>query len=123
MSRVPLLEMLGTDFIRTRDSLMLFDEYEFARSTDFQTRGVWWEAYSYYRAKTTDQSRQAWLNLKPGMILFVDNWRILHGRTDYKLEKAGQERVLHTAYFDVSHLQRRLLAPDSNFDQYLEKNI
>lgn len=34
-------------------------------------------------SKIMDPSAEHWLKLKPGMVLFVDNWRVLHGRAAY----------------------------------------
>jgi alpha-ketoglutarate-dependent taurine dioxygenase len=34
-------------------------------------------------AKVKDPEGEWWLKLHPGMVLFIDNWRILHGRASY----------------------------------------
>jgi hypothetical protein len=31
-------------------------------------------------AKVKDPEGERWLKLHPGMVLFIDNWRVLHGR-------------------------------------------
>jgi alpha-ketoglutarate-dependent taurine dioxygenase len=34
-------------------------------------------------AKVKDPQGEWWLKLHPGIVLFVDNWRVLHGRASY----------------------------------------
>jgi alpha-ketoglutarate-dependent taurine dioxygenase len=34
-------------------------------------------------AKVKDPAGEWWLKLHPGMVLFIDNWRVLHGRASY----------------------------------------
>lgn len=34
-------------------------------------------------AKVKDPEGEWWLKLHPGMVLFIDNWRVLHGRASY----------------------------------------
>jgi trimethyllysine dioxygenase len=48
------------------------------------------------------ETRTLSLKLNPGTVLFIDNWRILHGRTEF----TGQ-RSLATGYFPRSDWQSR----------------
>lgn len=34
-------------------------------------------------AKVKDPEGEWWLKLHPGTVLFIDNWRVLHGRASY----------------------------------------
>lgn len=42
--------------------------------------------YKSYAALTKEirkTENEVWLTLKPGMVLFVDNWRVMHGRSAF----------------------------------------
>ncbi|XP_061183408.1 trimethyllysine dioxygenase, mitochondrial-like [Saccostrea echinata] len=50
------------------------------------------EFYKSYAALTEEirkTENEVWLKLKPGMVLFVDNWRVMHGRSAF----TGRRRV------------------------------
>ncbi|XP_050389735.1 trimethyllysine dioxygenase, mitochondrial [Patella vulgata] len=40
-------------------------------------------AYNRLRTNLVNPANEFWLKLKPGMVLFVDNWRVLHGRSSF----------------------------------------
>lgn len=43
----------------------------------------WYRAMGQLSKAVTDPSGEWWLQLRPGQVLFVDNWRVLHGRSAY----------------------------------------
>ncbi|RLV98423.1 hypothetical protein DV515_00010728 [Chloebia gouldiae] len=40
----------------------------------------WYQAHRALTAELRRPSNELWVKLKPGKVLFVDNWRVLHGR-------------------------------------------
>jgi trimethyllysine dioxygenase len=43
----------------------------------------YYDALAHFSSLMTRQSGEYWLKLWPGTVLFVDNWRVLHGRASF----------------------------------------
>ncbi|KAK3066136.1 hypothetical protein LTR53_017636 [Teratosphaeriaceae sp. CCFEE 6253] len=50
---------------------------------------AWYEAAGAFDALLNDPKNQYWFQLKPGRMLLIDNWRVLHGRAAF----TGQRRI------------------------------
>ena len=74
-------------------------------------RREWWNAFTYYRSKVQDKKRQIIRRIDEGVVVMLDNWRVLHGREAFSFTKSDQSRVLETAYVNWNHVQSRILAP------------
>ncbi|TRY60029.1 hypothetical protein DNTS_010079 [Danionella cerebrum] len=44
----------------------------------------WYEAHRLLTLLLRKPQNELWVKLKPGKVLFVDNWRVLHGRESFK---------------------------------------
>lgn len=105
-----VVNMLGDDIRKISDNPWSTDTSLAVKTLDRETRSKWWEAYLYYRVKVEDPTRWVMRKLKGGEAVITDNWRVYHGRKEFKVE-AGQERVVGTAYINWNHLQRVMLSP------------
>jgi trimethyllysine dioxygenase len=76
--------------------------------------GAWYAAARKFDALLKAQANEYWEQLRPGRVLIFDNWRVLHGRSEFtgkrricggyinrddwisklKMAEFGQERVL-----------------------------
>ncbi|ELT90433.1 hypothetical protein CAPTEDRAFT_222703 [Capitella teleta] len=43
----------------------------------------YYDALAHFSYLMTRKSGEYWLKLKPGTVIFVDNWRVLHGRASF----------------------------------------
>lgn len=43
----------------------------------------WYHAMGQLSKAVSDHSGEWWVQLRPDQVLFVDNWRVLHGRSAY----------------------------------------
>lgn len=58
---------------------------------------AFYEAYRMLGEEINKEENQFWIKLKPGTLLFVDNWRVLHGRSSFT----------GTRQFCTSYISRR----------------
>jgi trimethyllysine dioxygenase len=63
---------------------------------------LFYDALRKWNKILTDKENEYWINLKPGRVLIFDNWRVLHGRSEF-----------------VGH--RRLIGAYLNWDDYRSK--
>jgi gamma-butyrobetaine dioxygenase len=84
---------------------------------------AYYEAYSCLaKLIHSDHEHQIHLRLQPGDVLTVNNYRMLHGRTDIKLN--GGVRFLNNFAINIDDFKSRLLVLCSQFDpDYQPKNI
>ncbi|PYH41485.1 putative trimethyllysine dioxygenase TmlH [Aspergillus saccharolyticus JOP 1030-1] len=93
-----------------------WNNYDRATKTNWGLKSVkqWYSAARNWNAIITSPQHQIWTKLEPGTALIFDNWRMLHGRSDftgkrrmcggyinnddflsrYRLLKYGRERIL-----------------------------
>jgi alpha-ketoglutarate-dependent taurine dioxygenase len=45
--------------------------------------GQFYDSYAALSAIVQDSKNEFWLKLEPGMVLLVDNWRVMHGRSAF----------------------------------------
>lgn len=45
--------------------------------------GLFYDAYRLLGEEINKEENQFWIKLQPGTVLFVDNWRVLHGRSAF----------------------------------------
>ncbi|KAJ6093022.1 Trimethyllysine dioxygenase TmlH [Penicillium sp. IBT 16267x] len=112
--RAPVLS-IHPDFERVYQ--VRWNNYDRAPKNDWkikdQTR--WYKAARRFNEILNEESRQIWTQLEPGTALIFDNWRMLHGRSEFtgkrrmcggyvnnddfisrlRLLKYGRERVLN----------------------------
>ncbi|KAK6195214.1 hypothetical protein SNE40_000687 [Patella caerulea] len=84
-----------------------FNMYDLAPLSTIPQADVkqFYTAYNRLRKNLVNPSNEFWLKLKPGMVLLVDNWRILHGRSSFT-----GKRVVCGCYInrnDLSNAYRR----------------
>ena len=109
--KYPTFEYLGKDLYRVRVCGFVADNYRFSQDYDVGTRTAWWMAYQYLRKLMDDTNRHVKTKLEPGQLVFIDNWRVQHGREEFKVttESASKSRIMQAVYVEWTHLQNRLL--------------
>ncbi|KAJ5908991.1 trimethyllysine dioxygenase TmlH [Penicillium taxi] len=62
-----------------------WNNYDRAPKTDWavEEQKVWYKAARRYNEIVNQPSSQIWTQLKPGNALIFDNWRMLHGRSEF----------------------------------------
>lgn len=45
--------------------------------------GRFYEVYKLFGSEINNKTNEFWLKLHPGCVIFIDNWRVLHGRASY----------------------------------------
>lgn len=69
-----------------------FNLYDRAPMSALPTELVpeYYEALKRFAEAVRKPEAEWWLKLKPGMVIFIDNWRVMHGRASYTgLRKMG----------------------------------
>lgn len=60
----------------------------------------WYHAMRQLSKAVTDPSGEWWIKLRPGQVLFIDNWRVLHGRSAFTgVRWVAGGYISHTDYF------------------------
>ncbi|EPS27675.1 hypothetical protein PDE_02619 [Penicillium oxalicum 114-2] len=62
-----------------------WNNYDRAPKTDWSivSQNEWYAAARAYNDILTDKSNEIWTQLQPGTALIFDNWRMLHGRSEF----------------------------------------
>ena len=109
--RFPIIEFVGGNLYRVRDSFFVRDNYQLLEELDIEAREEWYEAYSQWR-KIIDEDPQFKIEFKleAGDLVLIDNWRVYHGRNEYALDgNDGSKRLMELVYIDWNHVQNKLL--------------
>ncbi|TGO62789.1 hypothetical protein BCON_0017g00300 [Botryotinia convoluta] len=76
----------------------------------------WYEAAKAYNDRVNDPKLQYWSQLVPGRALIFDNWRVLHGRSEF----TGKRRICG-GYINRDDYVSRYLNTNFTREQILEK--
>ncbi|KAE8390357.1 P-loop containing nucleoside triphosphate hydrolase protein [Aspergillus alliaceus] len=104
-----------------------WNNYDRAAKRDWSTeeQNRWYNAARHFDNIITRKSMQLWTQLEPGTALIFDNWRMLHGRSEftgkrrmcggyvnnddfisrYRLLRFGRDKVLDNLVFTMSTLE------------------
>lgn len=59
------------------------------QNTGFQTEQIeaWYDAARKWEEAVRSSDSEYWVQLKPGMMVVIDNWRVMHGRSGFSGER------------------------------------
>lgn len=73
----------------------------------------WYHAMGLLTKAVEDPSGEWWLKLRPGQVLFIDNWRVLHGRSAFTgVRWVAGGYISHTDYFSQARVSGALPLED-----------
>uniref|UniRef100_H0V5E5 trimethyllysine dioxygenase n=1 Tax=Cavia porcellus TaxID=10141 RepID=H0V5E5_CAVPO len=74
-----------TEKLAERISLIRYNNYDRAviNTVPYDVVHRWYTAHRTLTVELRRPENELWVKLKPGRVLFIDNWRVLHGRESF----------------------------------------